>query len=165
MTEKVTRDAFLYLPPKHGVAEDFAQCGPCRMFVPAKYLHDGMEGGRCIIHGSRVVIDEDDSCGFMVPWPTPDGSANTKVYRDHAAELVKELPGSVTPEQSGLVSRKVQCHRCRFKRNKEATLCNLFYTLTKKMPDKFDLDENIEPHACCNAQTPETKRESLYGKD
>ena len=161
MTEKITRDAFIYLPPKNGVADNFAQCGPCRMFVPSKFLPEGFEGARCIIHGSRVVIDEDDSCGFMVPWPTPDGSPNKKVMQDHANELAKEIPGSVTPEQSGLVSRRVQCHRCKWA-NETATRCGLYVSLNKKMGDKFDLAEDIEPHACCNAQTPETPRARLY---
>ena len=34
-------------------------------FVPSKFLPEGFEGARRIIHGSRVVIDEDDSCQFM----------------------------------------------------------------------------------------------------
>jgi hypothetical protein len=154
MTEKIDRSSFIYLPPKNGTEEDFAQCGPCRMFVPEELLPKGFKGDRCIIHGTRVVIDEDDSCGFMVPWPTPDGTPNVEVQKDHAAELAKDIPGSVTPEQSGLVSRRVQCHRCKWPANKAITRCRLYYMLTKKFPDIFDLDPNIEPHACCNAQTP-----------
>jgi len=36
---RITRDAFLFLTPASaGAREDFAQCGPCRMFVPEEYL-------------------------------------------------------------------------------------------------------------------------------
>ncbi len=152
-TEKIGRDAFIYLPPKKSIAKDFAQCGPCRMFVPNEYLSNGVKGGRCIIHGSKVRIDEDDSCGFMVPWPTPDGSPNTKVVKDHAEELAKNIPGSVTPQQSGLVDRWVQCFRCKFA-NDDVSRCGLYESLNQKLPKLFDLDTEIERHACCNAQTP-----------
>ena len=149
MADKITRDAFLYLPPKAGIEEDFAQCGPCRMFVPEV---EGRKGGRCVIHGSEVEVDDDDSCGFMVPWPTPNGKANLEVVHDHAEELAKGIPGSVTPEQSGLVSRRVQCHRCRFA-ERAAGVCGLYEELNR-ISSKFDLDPKIEPHACCNAQIP-----------
>ncbi len=151
--EKITRDAFLYLPPRRGVEDDFAQCGPCRMFVRNELLPKGWRGDRCIIHGSRVEIDDDDSCGFMLPWPTPNGAPVEHVMRAHAAELAKNIPGSVTPTQSGLVSRRVQCHRCRFAESK-ATHCGLYEETNEKMPDKYDLNPSIEPHACCNAQQP-----------
>ncbi len=151
---KITRDAFLYLEPKAGQEENFAQCGPCRMFVPQEKLGDAFEEDRCIIHGSFVEIDEDDSCGFMVPWPTPDGQPNEGVVADHAAELKKMITGSVTAVESGLVSRRVQCHRCEFPAEKEITRCGLYETLNKKFPDVWALDPNIHPHACCNAQEP-----------
>lgn len=146
MIERITRDAFLYLAPKKDKAT-FAQCGPCRMFVPEV---EGREGGRCVIHGSDVEIDEDDSCGFMVEWPTPDGKPNPEVVKDHAEELAKGIPGSVTPEESGLVDRRVQCHRCRYM--EDGPTCGLYAKLNQ-MSD-FDLDEKIERNACCNAQMP-----------
>ncbi len=147
MPDKIGRDAFLYLPPKKGVEEDFAQCGPCRMFVPEV---EGREGGRCVIHGSEVEVDEDDSCGFMVPWPSPDGAPNPEIVEDHAEELAKGIPGSVSPEYSGLVSRRVQCHRCRFM--EEGPTCGLYVELNRS--SNFDLEVEIEAHACCNAQMP-----------
>ena len=156
MPDKIGRDAFLYLPPKKGVEEDFAQCGPCRMFVPEV---EGREGGRCVIHGSEVEVDEDDSCGFMVPWPSPDGAPNPEIIEDHAEELAKGIPGSVSPEYSGLVSRRVQCHRCRFEEN-GATKCGLYAKLNKEFPDIFDLDEKITPNSCCNGQEPNDDDES-----
>lgn len=145
---KVTRDAFLYLAPKKD-KKNFAQCIDCRMFVP---MVEGYEGGRCVIHGSNIEIDGDDSCGFMVEWPTPDGKPNPKVVKDHAEELAKGIPGSVTPKESGLVDRLVQCHRCFFERD-NVTWCFLFDFMNKMAPEIFDFDINIERHACCNAQT------------
>ncbi len=126
------------------------------MFVPNEYLPRGWKSGRCIIHGSKVEVDDDDSCGFMVPWPTPNGQPVEEVQKQHAAELAKDIPGSVTPEQSGLVSRLVQCHRCLFEKN-QATLCGLYEKMNSALPDMFDLDTSIEPHACCNAQEPKQK--------
>ncbi len=167
MSEKIERDAFLYLEPhQDDLEEDFAQCGPCRMFVPEKSL-PGFTGSRCIIHGSSVEIDEDDSCGFMLPWPTADGKPNAEVVKDHAAELAKMIPGSVTSEESGLVSRRVQCHRCKFPTDAKITTCGLYVTLNKKLPEVFALDPTIKRHACCNAQMPKPATDSKhkwYGK-
>lgn len=154
MGERVERDAFIYLEPgTAALAEDFAQCGPCRMFVPEEYLDGKLIGDRCIIHGSKVAIDDDDSCGFMVPWPTKDGKPNAEVVKQHAAELLKMIPGSVNPAESGLVSRRVQCHRCRFAK-KGVTECGLYAELNSTLPDYFDLDTDITRNSCCNAQTP-----------
>src|SRR6516225_8608187 len=101
MVAKIERDAFLYLA--HGVspAPTFAQCGPCRMFVPNEALEGFRRTDLCIIHGSDVAVDDGYSCGFMCGWPT--GTPNPEVIADHAAELRKGIPGSVTPAQSGLV--------------------------------------------------------------
>ncbi len=155
---KITRDAFLFLKPKH-LADDFAQCGPCRMYVPPESL--GSKTGACILHGSKVEIDEDDSCGFMAPWPTPDGKPNPKVVQDHAAELLKNIPGSVTPADSGLVSRRVQCHRCIYA-DTTVSKCGLYAKLNRLMGDEFNLDTRIERHSCCNAQEPKASlRDSI----
>ncbi len=144
---KVTREAFVFLAPKPRDGEDdFAQCGSCRMFVPQV---KGLNGSRCIIHGSKKVIEADDSCCFYVDWPTPDGKPNPKVVADHAAELAKDIPGSVTPKESGWVDGRVQCHRCRFAES-DVTVCGLFRMLNKEFPDDFDLDDAIVTHSCCN---------------
>jgi hypothetical protein len=146
---KIKRDAFLYLAPESTQEDrDFAQCGSCRLFVPGK------DHGLCVIHGSKVNIGADDSCGFFVPWATPDGKPKKEVVDTHAGELSKGLPASVTPEESGLVDRLVQCHRCRFAADAAATKCSLYADLNEKFPEAFDLDTAIEPHACCNAQIP-----------
>ncbi len=149
---KITRDAFIYFAPKtKGEEKMFAQCGACRMFIPGERFDDNV--GRCILHGTAVTVDDDDSCAFMAPWPTPDGSPNPEVVGDHAAELKKDIPGSVTPIESGLVSRLVQCHRCKFsKRN--ASVCGLYEKMNNSMPSVFNLKIEIEPHGCCNAQEP-----------
>jgi len=126
------------------------------MFVPEV---EGLKGARCVIHGSKVELDADDSCGFFVDWPTPDGKPNPDVVKDHAEELAKGLQGSVTPEESGLVG-KVQCHRCAFA-EEAATLCALYRDVTKALPDLFNLDDKIKPHACCNAWTkPKVRSDS-----
>lgn len=164
--EKIGRDAFIYLEAPAGHEEkDFAQCAPCRMFVPQSALGKEFSEGRCIIHGSYMDVDEDDSCAFMVPWPTPEGKPVPKVVADHAAEIKKGITGSVTPQQSGFVSRRVQCHRCQFAR-KEATRCGLYEMLNRALPKYFNLDPNIKPHGCCNAQEPASERSrSLYRSD
>jgi len=149
---RITRDAFLFLTPKsEAQKEDFAQCGPCRMFVPEANLQGKFNGDRCIIHGSHVDLDDDDSCGFMLPWPTPNGKPVEQVVKDHAAELLKIIPGSVTAKESGLVSRRVQCHRCFFA-IEGATVCNLYRMLNTTFPEYFNLDEKVTPNSCCNAQ-------------
>lgn len=149
MTEKVGRVAFLYLDPKpRDDKGTFAQCWSCRMFVPKV---EGLEGSRCIIHGSKVCVDADDSCGFYVDWPTAKGEPNPEVQEDHAEELKKGIPGSVTPDESGLVDKRVQCHRCIFARN-EARVCGLYAALNRAS-DAVKFDEKITPNSCCNAWT------------
>jgi hypothetical protein len=155
---RITRDAFLFLTPAStGAREDFAQCGPsgagCRMFVPEEYLKGKLKGDRCIIHGSKQAVSEYMSCGFMVPWPTPDGSPVEEVVKAHAEELLKSIPGSVTAKDSGLVDRRVQCHRCRFASSR-ASHCDLYDALNQTFPQVFDLDVKITPNSCCNAQEP-----------
>ncbi len=139
----IERDAFIYLEPKsRDDREWFAQCKSCRMFVP--------QMSRCIIHGSKVKVGEGDSCGFWVDWPTPDGSPNPQVVSDHAAELRKDIPGSVTPKESGFVDDRVQCHRCDFF---EEGTCYLYRSL--------GLDDQVKHNACCNAWTK--RDESMKG--
>jgi hypothetical protein len=163
VADKIGRDAFLFMEPiSQAENEDFAQCGPCRMFVPESYLDIRSGTGRCILHGSDVEVDDDDSCGLFARWP--DGKPDEQVIRAHAAELMNDIPGSVTAEESGLVSREVQCHRCDFEKN-GATLCGLFEELNRKLPEFFDLDTKIEQHSCCNAQEPKGKSRESDSKD
>lgn len=163
MTEKITRTAFIYLEPKSRDDKGtFAQCWSCRMFVPEV---KGLEGSRCVIHGSKVKVDADDSCSYWVDWPTDDGEPNPEVVSDHAGELAKGIKGSVTPEESGLVDDKVQCHRCSFA-EEDTTVCGLYKKLNKKLPDLFKLDTSIKTNACCNAwmekEEDKTRLKKLY---
>lgn len=161
---KIGREAFLYLAPRKGIDDPktFAQCGPCRVFVPEEALNERFDGDRCVFHGSKKKVDDDDSCGFMVPWAK--GKPEPEVVAKHAKEIEKGIPGSTTPERSGLVSKLVQCHRCAWPKD-QATKCGLYEKLNREFPEIFDLDEKIEPHACCNAwddPKDKTKREKRW---
>ena len=126
--DKITRQAFLYLEPKSGQNEkDFAQCGSCALY----------SGSSCYLHAQDVQIKPDASCGFYCyGTPNPD-------YKG------KEL-GAVTPDESELAEVLVQCHRCIYF-HEDKSICGLYQELNQKFPDQFDLDENVKPHGCCNA--------------
>ena len=143
---KVTRSAFLYLEPKRrDDPGSFAQCSACRMFVPKVR---GLDGSRCVIHGSGQEIDGDYSCGFFLDWPA--GKPSPEVVNSHARELAANIPGSVLASESGLVDNKVQCHRCDYYLE-DGPRCGLYEMLNRKLDDIFDLNTSIERHACCNA--------------
>ena len=130
MAHKLERDAFLYLNPEHGVPE-FAQCGTCVDWVQGD--------NRCTIHGPRVKVPESASCGFYICGEThPPGTVTEAL---------------VTAEESGLVDRKVRCENCQWG-GPTTYRCRLFAGLNERLPDVFDLDEQIEPKGCCNAQLP-----------
>lgn len=129
---KITRDAFLYMEPD-GSEPEFGQCGTCRMFLR----------GTCSLHGPDVEVDEDDSCGLYVPGEY-DASE-----REHAQP-------SVTPDESGLVDRPVRCENCAYYEADDQE-CELFEMLNEKFPEQFDLDEDVAPEGCCNAQVPDAK--------
>lgn len=146
--EKLTRAAFLYMDhsPK-SPADEFAQCDTCRMFVPAG---EAAPSARCVVLGSKFKVIDEGSCGLYSVWPK--GKPDPTVVRDHAVELSKGLPASVTPEEAGYVERQVRCENCTFLRG--ANECGLYDTLNKTLPGLFQLDIHIDPHGCCNAQTP-----------
>lgn len=127
---KIKRDAFLYLDPEPGV-DDFAQCLTCR---------DWVEGDdRCRIIGPFITVRDTMSCGFYVygEEPLPEG---TQTYT------------LVFPKEAGLVDREVRCENCRHL--VEESTCGFFKTLNETLPDLFDLNINIHPAGCCNAQQP-----------
>jgi hypothetical protein len=127
---KLSRDAFLYLNPEHGL-DDFAQCSTCIMWVTTD--------NRCTIHGPRVKVPGTASCGFYVCGdPQPPGT---------------ETDALVSAEESGLVDRPVRCENCQWG-GPTTYKCRLFMGLNERLPDIFDLDEQIEPKGCCNAQLP-----------
>ena len=127
---KLDRDAFLYLEPD-GDVDYFAQCSTCFMWVAGDNL--------CTIHGPHIEVPGTASCGFYVPGePGPPG---TTTY------------SRVTPVESGLVNRKVRCENCRWGGPKNY-ICGLYETLNSEMGEIFDLDVNIDPKGCCNANEP-----------
>jgi hypothetical protein len=146
--EKITRDAFLYMAPVPP-EQKFAQCEECRVFVPREKL--GSEAGRCVFHGAQLPISYDQSCGLFCPWPK--GKKDSEVIAEHVKAIQAGIAASVTPEESGLVSRQVRCENCEYF-EKQKSLCGLYLLLNKMLPQIFNLDTRVEPYACCNAQTP-----------
>lgn len=135
---KITRDAFLYLDPK-APKDAFAQCATCALYVA------GAE--RCAILGPAQVVLPGDSCGLYVPGsPNPD--LDTKAL--------------VTPEEAGLVHRQVRCENCVYLK---AEGCDLYWQLNKALPDVFDLDNDVDPQGCCNAQTPSGTEKTVMALD
>lgn len=132
---KLKRDVFLYMAPR-GDGDDFAQCATCMMWTGTK----GDQANRCHIHGPRIEITGDYTCGIYVHGkPMPGG----------------KLMASVTPKESGLERRPVRCENCHHSRSWGGKAnCGLFARLNEDLPTVFDLDTVIEPKACCNAQTP-----------
>lgn len=126
---KISRDAFLYLPPTRPAA-NFAQCVVCRDWVRGDR--------RCVIHGPSINVPGTASCGLFVRGITQAPGTKTRPL--------------VTPEESGLVNREVRCENCKYMASE--TTCGLYDMLNKKLPSYFDLDVKIDSHGCCNAQTP-----------
>ncbi len=124
---KLTRDTFLYLDPKPPFAT-FAQCETCMMFT-------GEAAETCTIHGAKVRVTKDHSCGLYVHGtPMPD---------EQGHEMA-----SVTPEESGLIKAQVRCENCQsFQAQK--TTCTLFQWLSRGWA--FALNPKVHPHGCCNA--------------
>lgn len=129
---KVHRDAFLYLDPKSPV-DEFAQCSTCSLWMGAKRA-------RCLIHGPKVEVTGDMSCGLYV-------------HGNPMPEMAGREVAHVTPGESGLVRRPVRCENCRFF-TRRTSRCGLFERLNQELPEIFDLDPVVHPKGCCNAQTP-----------
>lgn len=152
---KNTRDAFLYFNHRpNSPKAEFAQCITCRMFVPDEYMGTDNDKDLCVAHGSKVKVGEEYSCGLYSGWPK--GPPNPQVIRDHAAELKKGIPGSVTPQESGLIDREVRCENCHFFRAAESK-CHLYEMLNQALPELWDLDENVDRYGCCNANIERSK--------
>jgi hypothetical protein len=124
---KIKRDTFLYMAPKEP-KKKFAQCGTCRLFLPRKE--------RCAILGPNLHVPAEASCGLYIHGKPSD--------RQKAESIVK-------PAEAGFVKRKVRCQNCVSFDN---GTCKLFAMLNEAKPDIFDLDTQIDPQGCCNAQTP-----------
>ena len=128
---KIGKSSFLYLEPK-SQTKNHAQCETCMMWT-------GPKSNTCTIHGKDVKVTKTMSCGFYIEGkPVPDAAGQEHKF--------------VTPEESGLVDRKVRCENCEHA-NKEDKTCMLFEALNEELSDYFDLDTKIDPKGCCNAQT------------
>src|SRR5260221_12823857 len=103
---KIKRDAFLYID---GKGPDTGQCSSCKLWV--------RNADVCLIHGLHVKIKGDASCGLYVRG------------KPASAGLAQVL---VTPEESGLVTRKVRCENCRYASD-GARVCSLYETLNERM--------------------------------
>ena len=126
---KLGAETFLYLSPEQGV-DDFAQCSTCRDWVA--------EDNRCYIHGRHVEVLGSMSCGFYV-------------YGEPLAEGTTTY-AMVSPTESGLVDREVRCENCRHLEDDH--VCGFFDMLNKRLPDTFEIDTEVHPKGCCNAQQP-----------
>lgn len=128
----IKRDTFLYMDPRPPL-DQFGQCESCTLWT-------GWGRETCLIHGSELEVKAGDSCALYAhgsPRPEMTGS---------------EIE-SVTPKESGFVSRQVRCENCKaFEPAGEE--CKLFRTLSKEMPEMFSLGSRVHPQGCCNAQQP-----------
>lgn len=133
--DKVSRDAFIYLEPQTRKArtkltKNFAQCSTCPMWT-------GKESLTCTIHGGAVEVKGSMSCGYYTPGsPMPEAAGEEHLL--------------VTPEESGLIEADVRCENCAYMDHTNK-VCKLYSQMNKAMPTVFNLDENVEEKACCNA--------------
>jgi hypothetical protein len=135
---KITRDAFIYMEPdtkeRQKYKEKFAQCGTCHMWT-------GEKGKSCTIHSQKVEITAEKSCSFYTPG-------------DPMPEMIGKEMGIVSPAESGLVEADVRCENCNY--FSSGKVCQVFKRLNASA-EMFELDENVEPKACCNAWVGKTK--------
>jgi hypothetical protein len=132
---KLTRDVFLYMAPRGKNPAQSAQCGTCPMWN----LDTGENANRCHIHGPKHEALAGDTCGIYVPGPP------------HKAKCM----ALVTPKESGFEKRQVRCENCRYSRQwSGGHRCKRFMDMNRLEPDVWDLDPEIEPLACCNANRP-----------
>lgn len=136
----IDRSAFLYMNPRGQKKDSFAQCGNCMMFT-GDFLKKGVREGTCTIIGPKTPIDGKlGSCGLFVPGP------------NHTDMVGKEMKAT-TAKEAGYVEHPVRCENCKYF-DEDLSICDLFDRLTKEMPTVFELDVQVDPYGCCNAQTP-----------
>lgn len=123
----ITRDAFVYMDPKPPV-RSFAQCETCTMWT----------GRNCVILGDMFPVFARDSCN---------------VYVHGISRLTsEEREPIITPSEVGFVRREVRCENC-IAYEPKTSICKMYKTLNDKVPEFFELDINVHPYGCCNAQT------------
>lgn len=127
--EKIKRDAFLYMEPS-GDNPKFAQCETCSFWTGPKH-------NTCYILGKDV--DADDTCGLYT-----EGDPNPALAGNELA--------SVSREEAGFADRQVRCENCVVFDGKGK--CLGYEAINKALPEHFDLDVNVKPQGCCNAQRP-----------
>jgi len=133
VASKTERSVFLYMDPAAERADE--QCGTCYLWI---------KGDRCLIHRPKDKITASMSCCYYL-YGEPR-TAGTK-------------PQSLTvPDESGLVDRPVRCENCKWG-GPGVYKCGFFTMLNRKMKDVFDLDTEIDPKGCCNAQEPRSTRQ------
>jgi Pyruvate/2-oxoacid:ferredoxin oxidoreductase delta subunit len=130
---KLDRSAFLYLSPRDP-KKQFAQCNTCFLFLP--------ERQRCALFSQDFKVIADASCGLYI-----NGQPNDN----------QEIRNIVSPKEAGYIQEQVRCENCIWF-NKEPKTCGLFEDLNKAMPEVFDLEETVEPLACCNGWQPNNKQ-------
>jgi len=125
---KIKRDAFLYQDPK-GDPDKFAQCESCVAFT----------GKSCAVFPKGNTVSPGGSCG---------------VYRHGKGDpdMLGKETGQFSKTQAGYVERQVRCENCAYFHD-EKTHCELFEKLNKQWPHIFDLDKDVNPKGCCDAQT------------
>lgn len=125
-SEKITRDAFLYLEPK-GIEdrEQFAQCGTCAF---------RFDKDRCALMGQSKIDFQDGTCSM---------------YSEGKPMFLAPFM-NYTHDQIGYTQRQVRCENCKYGGEE----CQLYTQLNKVFPQAFDLDTKIDSYGCCNLNSP-----------
>jgi broad specificity phosphatase PhoE len=142
---EIDTDVFLDLKsqPKAGEVErveytmlnNYAQCTSCKMFISSKAV--------CSLHGMDVKIKGSMSCSLHA--------------YGHADESeLQHVSAAFTPQESGLVDRQVRCENCKFYCEEDSD-CELFEFLNGEVGVAFALNDKVDKHGCCTAQTPKPK--------
>lgn len=102
----------------------FAQCGSCAFGKDT-----------CAVMSDEKVSPSIGSCIFYIK----------------GAPVRERNIAALSRQQTGYVERQVRCENCRFFGQGH---CGLYRVLNKSQGAVFDLEEKVDRHACCNAQTP-----------
>ena len=122
--EKIGRDAFLYLEGTK--SKQFAQCASCYLYAS--------DQRRCAILGADFEVRPTDTCG---------------VYLEGSYDKGTRIQKLAEPGEVGFYRGEVRCENCRYGGNR----CKLYVRLNRTLPAMFALDEEIDPHGCCNGWT------------
>jgi len=128
---KMRRDVFNYFDNADN-APNYAQCGsPC--------YHFDRDNGLCaIMRSDDNAAAAGDTCNKFCPGQ----------YDGHR---VKDGEGLLKPEVGFRSGTAARCENCFWLGGIQ---CGFFAACNESAPDIFDLDENVNPLGCCDAQTP-----------